>query len=96
MLKRLFITPLCAVSLHARADEGNTANDDELDSVRDLVPDSTARILMGRAYGVFNEWTNLMQRFKVITSLTAAKLSDAGHNVNQLLLTASESGAQAQ
>jgi competence protein ComEA len=75
--------------------EVNTANEAELDSVRGLGPNSTARILSARELGLFKDWTDLMRRVKGIKASTAAKLSATGLTVNQLPFTAPETGAKA-
>lgn len=64
--------------------EINQANEAELDSVRGLGPDSTARILKARESGVFASWADLMARVKGIKPATASKLSNAGLLVNGL------------
>ena len=95
MLKQLFATVCCALSLAAPALEVNTANEAELDSIRGLGPSSTARILKARERGLFKDWADLMQRVKGLKPATADKLSAAGLTVNQLPFTAPEAGAKA-
>jgi competence protein ComEA len=62
--------------------EVNTANEAELDSMRGLGPDSTARILKAREAGPFADWPDLMRRVKGIKQATAQKLSSQGLTVN--------------
>jgi competence protein ComEA len=62
--------------------EVNTANEAELDSVRGLGPDSTARILKARETGAFADWQDLMRRVRGIKQATARKLSMQGMTVN--------------
>ncbi len=95
MLKQLFASTCCALSLSAMALELNTANEAELDSVRGLGPSSTARILNARDQKLFKDWADFMQRVKGVKAATAAKLSANGLTVNQLPFTASEVGAKA-
>lgn len=64
--------------------EVNQANEAELDSVRGLGPDSTARILKAREARPFANWADLMSRVKGIKAASAAKLSGAGLTVNGL------------
>ena len=82
MLKKIFSTLCCALSLSALALDVNTANEAELDSVRGLGPSSTARILLAREQGTFKDWADFMQRVKGIKPATAKRLSDAGLTVN--------------
>ena len=72
----LFFAGACA------ALEVNTANEAELDSMRGLGPDSTARILKAREAGPFADWSDLMRRVKGIKQTTAQKLSGQGLTVN--------------
>ena len=65
----------------AHALEVNTANEAELDSMRGLGPDSTARILKARETGPFADWQDLMGRVKGIKHATAQKLSTQGLTV---------------
>jgi competence protein ComEA len=95
MVKQLFISFCCALSLLALTLELNTANETELDSVRGLGPSSTARILAAREQGLFKNWDDFMRRVKGIKPTTAAKLSATGLTVNELPFTAPESGAKA-
>ena len=76
-------TLLCLLSFSALALEINQANEAELDSVRGLGPNATARILEARAQGPFKDWADLMQRVKGIKARNAVKLSEAGLTVNQ-------------
>jgi competence protein ComEA len=62
--------------------EVNTANEAELDSMRGLGPDSTARILKAREAGPFANWPDLMHRVKGIKQATAQKLSSQGLTVS--------------
>lgn len=81
---------LCAAlgfaALCAQALEVNTANEAELDSMRGLGPDSTARILKAREAGPFADWQDFMQRVKGIKRATAQKLSSQGLTVAGLSL----------
>lgn len=77
----LLCVPLC-LPTPAAALEVNSANEAELDSMRGLGPDSTARILKARETGPFAHWTDLMQRVKGIKQGTAQKLSAQGLTVN--------------
>jgi competence protein ComEA len=95
MLKHLFATLCCLLSLSALALEVNTANEAELDSVKGLGPSSTARILKAREQAPFKDWADLMQRVKGIKASSATKLSDAGLTVNQQPYAAPEAGAKA-
>jgi competence protein ComEA len=95
MLKQLFATVCCALSLSVLALEINTANEAELDSVRGLGPSSTARVLKAREQGPFKDWADLMQRVKGIKPASAAKLSEAGLTVNLQSYSAPEAGAKA-
>ena len=65
----------------AHALEVNTANEAELDSMRGLGPDSTARILKAREAGPFADWQDLMRRVKGIKHATAQNLSTQGLTV---------------
>ncbi len=58
--------------------EVNTASEADLDSMRGLGPDSTARILKAREAGPFANWQDLMHRVKGIKQATARKLSLQG------------------
>jgi competence protein ComEA len=62
--------------------EVNTANEAELDSMRGLGPDSTARILKAREAGPFADWPDLMRRVKGIKQAAAQKLYSQGLTVN--------------
>lgn len=68
-------------ALSAQALEVNTANEAELDSLRGLGPDSTARVLKARETGPFADWQDFMRRVKGIKQATAKKLSDQGLTV---------------
>jgi competence protein ComEA len=94
MLKLLFATLCCGLSLSALALDVNTANEAELDSVRGLGPSSTARILAAREQGLFKDWADFMLRVKGIKPATAGKLSAAGLTINQLPYAAPDSGAK--
>jgi competence protein ComEA len=94
MLKQIFTTLCCVLSLSAQALEVNTANEAELDSVRGLGPSSTARILLAREQGPFKDWADFMQRVKGIKPATASKLSATGLTVNQLPFAAPDSGTE--
>jgi competence protein ComEA len=95
MLKLLFATLCCGLSLSVLALDVNTANEAELDSVRGLGPSSTARILTAREQGLFKDWADFMLRVKGIKPATAGKLSAAGLTINQLPYAAPESGVKA-
>jgi competence protein ComEA len=60
----------------------NQANEAELDSVKDLGPSSTARILKARESGPFKDCADFMQRVKGIKPAAARRLSSAGLTVN--------------
>lgn len=81
----LFAVTLTAVALlmplSAGALEVNIANEAELDSMRGLGPDTTARILKAREAGPFADWQDFMQRVKGIKHATAKKLSSQGLTV---------------
>ncbi len=76
----LGVALLCASAAMAGT-EVNTANEAELDSIRGLGPDSTARILKAREGGPFKDWADLMARVKGIKPATAARLSAGGLTV---------------
>jgi competence protein ComEA len=59
----------------------NRASEAELDGIRGLGPNSTARILKARESGPFKSWADLMARVKGIKPATATKLSVAGMTV---------------
>jgi len=75
-LASLLVAGACA------ALEVNTAKEAELDSMRGLGPDSTARILKAREAGPFTDWPDLMRRVKGIKQATAQKLSSQGLTVS--------------
>lgn len=59
----------------------NRASEAELDGIKGLGPNSTARILKAREAGPFKSWADLMARVKGIKPTTATKLSAAGLTV---------------
>jgi competence protein ComEA len=62
--------------------EINTANEVELDSVRELGLSSCARILKALEGGPFTDWQDVMHSVKGINQATAQKLLHAGLTVN--------------
>ena len=80
--KALCAALLWTTGLVFAAVDVNLANEAELDSVRGLGPDSTARILKAREAKPFANWADLMARVKGIKAATAARLSQAGLTVN--------------
>ena len=77
----LWAAALLGAGLAMAGTEVNTATEAELDSIRGLGPDSTARILKAREGGPFRDWGDLMDRVKGIKAATAARLSQAGLTV---------------
>jgi competence protein ComEA len=63
----------------------NRASEAELDGIKGLGPNSTARILKAREAGPFKSWADLMARVKGIKPAAATKLSAAGLTVGDAL-----------
>ena len=75
-----FFGLLCVTAVWAV--DANTATEAQLDGVKGLGPNSTARILQAREAGAFKYWKDFMARVKGIKLATARKLSNAGLTVN--------------
>lgn len=96
MLKKsLLLAITLAVSTCFAAVEVNQATEAELDGVKGLGPNSTARILKARSNGAFKDWADFMARVKGIKPPTASKLSRAGLTVNAAPYPESGSAAAA-
>lgn len=62
--------------------EVNKADEAALDSIRGLGPAKTKAILEERKKGEFKDWADFEQRVKGIGAKNAARLSEAGLQVN--------------
>lgn len=74
-----------ALASSANASSGvelNTATEAELDSVRGIGPDLSARLLAERAKAPFRDWADLIARVKPMGPAQAQRLSEAGLRVN--------------
>lgn len=70
------------LSLAAHAVDVNRASEAELDGLRGIGPDTTARILAAREQARFADWPDLMRRVRGISAKRAAALSQAGLTVD--------------
>lgn len=85
MIKKLMlaIAALAASAGFAFAQvDVNKADEAALNGVKGLGPSTTKTILEERAKGEFKDWTDLQKRVKGMGEKKAAKLSEAGLQVN--------------
>ena len=61
--------------------EVNRASESELEALRGVGPDLSARILAARQQGPFRDWADLIARVAGIGAASAARLSQAGLTV---------------
>lgn len=99
MLKKIFALLLALIAASAMAAvDVNTASLADLDSVKGIGPDTSAKLLEARKTGKFKDWGDLIARVPGIGDKRAAKLSAEGLTVNgetyQTTTTASSSKAK--
>ncbi len=68
--------------------ELNTATEAELDGVRGIGPDLSARLLAERSRAPYRDWADLIARVKPMGPAQARRLSEAGLRVNGQAYTA--------
>lgn len=83
MLKKIFALLLAMIAASAMAAvDVNTASLADLDSVKGIGPDTSAKLLDARKSGKFKDWGDLIARVPGIGDKRAAKLSAEGLTVN--------------
>jgi competence protein ComEA len=82
MRRLIAITTLLWASAGFAATDVNQASEAELDGLKGIGPSLSGKILEARQQGPFTSWQDLMRRVKGISGKSAARLSEAGLNVN--------------
>lgn len=83
MFKKFFALLLALIAATAMAAvDVNTASLADLDSVKGIGPDTSAKLLDARKTGKFKDWGDLIARVPGIGDKRAAKLSAEGLTVN--------------